>query len=169
MIRTPYIDNYNRPLDDLSCTSSPEQQKLAVLFIILTLLIDHISNIPLWSNVETAIGLIAGSLPAMRQLIAQHSPSKSAEGTAGSHGLYGSAGLVTIGGTGAATSSKARDRKGTKSNFTVNEAEDGEWTRLGDDGASDKGSDAPMRGIRKEMTYNVEMITSPDHRFKDRM
>ncbi|KAF0324817.1 glucose dehydrogenase, partial [Colletotrichum asianum] len=140
MIRTPYIDHYNRPLDDLAY---------------------HIGNIPLWSNVETAIGLIAGSLPALRQFVMRHrAPRATTRGTEGSIGLRPpSAGLVTIGGSGG--TSKIRGRKGMKSNFEIDEADQGDWTRLEEDNGSDKDSTVPIRGIRKDMTYEVETLVDP--------
>ncbi|OHW98901.1 hypothetical protein CSPAE12_02410 [Colletotrichum incanum] len=143
MIRTPYIDNYKRPLDDLAF---------------------HIANIPLWSNVETAVGLIAGSLPALRQFFMRNSsPRATTRGTGGSGGLHpASAGLVTIGGSGG--TSKIKARKGLKSNFEIDEAEQGDWTRLDEDNVSDKESTVPIRGIRREMTYEVEMSPFPGHK-----
>ncbi|PKS05438.1 hypothetical protein jhhlp_008814 [Lomentospora prolificans] len=131
IIRTPYIDHYNRPLDDLAF---------------------HIANIPLWSNVETAVGLIAGSLPALRRYLLDHrSPRATTRGTAGgSRGLHhpGSVGLVTIGGSGGMSSK-------------INKAEQGDWTRLDEDTASDKESTVPIRGIRRDLTYEVETSTLP--------
>lgn len=161
MIRTPYIDNYNRPFDDLACWFRPRN------LIGISKPADpsphavHIANIPLWSNVETAIGLIAGSLPALRQFFAHHrSPGATTRGTEGSRGLHpGSAALVTIGGSGG---SKLRERKGLKSNFEVDEAEQGDWTRLEDNG-SDKESTVPIRDTQRDMTFEVEMTSSPEH------
>ncbi|KAJ0382904.1 hypothetical protein COL922a_011583, partial [Colletotrichum nupharicola] len=102
--------------------------------------VNHIGNIPLWSNVETAIGLIAGSLPALRQFVMRHrAPRATTRGTEGSIGLQPpSAGLVTIGGSGG--TSKIRGRKGMKSNFEIDEADQGDWTRLEEDNGSDKDS-----------------------------
>ncbi|KXH60997.1 hypothetical protein CSAL01_06673 [Colletotrichum salicis] len=136
MIRTPYIDHYNRPLDDLAF---------------------HIASIPLWSNVETAIGFIAGSLPALRQFfLHRRSPRPTTLGqTDASHGLHpGSVGLVTIGGSG--VTSKSKIRKGT--NYEDDEAGQGDWTRLDEDSVSEKGSTAPVRGIRKDMTFEVSSL-----------
>ncbi|KAK1984928.1 hypothetical protein LZ30DRAFT_406463 [Colletotrichum cereale] len=142
MIRTPYIDNYNRPFDDFSY---------------------HIGNIPLWSNIETAVGLVAGSLPALRQLVTRNVSTRGAsKGTEGSAGLHpSSAGLVTIGGSGG--TSKSKVRKGLKSNFEIDD-EQGNWTRLDEDTASDKESTVPIRGIRKETTYEVEMSPFDGHK-----
>lgn len=63
---------------------------------------------------------------------------------------------VTIGGSGGV--SKSRDRKGLRSNFEADEADQGQWTRLeeGDTG-SDKESTVPIRGIRKDISFEVEM------------
>ncbi|KAK7438510.1 hypothetical protein Landi51_11594 [Colletotrichum acutatum] len=136
MIRTPYIDHYNHPLDDLAF---------------------HIANIPLWSNIETAIGFIAGSLPALRQFFMhRRSPRPTTLGqTDASRGLHpGSVGLVTIGGSG--VTSKSKIRKGT--NYEDDEAGQGDWTRLDEDSVSEKGSTAPVRGIRKDMTFEVSSL-----------
>ncbi|KAJ0310437.1 hypothetical protein COL516b_002239 [Colletotrichum fioriniae] len=136
MIRTPYIDHYNHPLDDLAF---------------------HIANIPLWSNIETAIGFIAGSLPALRQFFMhRRSPRPTTLGqTDVSHGLHpGSVGLVTIGGSG--VTSKSKIRKGT--NYEDDGAGQGDWTRLDEDSVSEKGSTAPVRGIRKDMTFEVSSL-----------
>ncbi|KAF6812305.1 hypothetical protein CPLU01_14917 [Colletotrichum plurivorum] len=140
MIRTPYIDHYHRPLDHLAF---------------------HIANIPLWSNVETAVGLVAGSLPALRQVFAHRRVPKSTTGGTDGGGSSGlnppSVGLVSIGGMGA--TSKSKSRRGPKSNFDVDEAEQGDWTRLEEDTASDKDSTVPRRGIRRDVTYKVETST----------
>lgn len=62
-------------------------------------------NIVLWSNVESAIGLIAGSLPSLRRLILAHA-KKASSSTGESNKVHhhsGDAntpvGLVTFGGT----------------------------------------------------------------------
>ena len=53
--------------------------------------------------------------------------------------------------------SKNRDRKVGKSTFEVDET-DGQWTRLEEgDNSSDKGSMVPIRGIRMDTTFDVEM------------
>ncbi|KAH7363287.1 hypothetical protein B0T11DRAFT_329275 [Plectosphaerella cucumerina] len=140
MIRTPYIDHYNRPTEDLAF---------------------HIANIPLWSNIETAVGLIAGSLPALRQLVMRRHSSTKATGNSGTDNTRGlnpaaSAGLVTIGGSGAAIRSK--DRKALKSVYDIDEAEEGDWTRLDEDNNSDKESTVPIRGIRKDTTFEMSAL-----------
>ncbi|KAF3015863.1 hypothetical protein E8E14_007721 [Neopestalotiopsis sp. 37M] len=48
VIRIPYIKCYYNPSDNLAA---------------------HVANIVLWSNVESAIGIIAGSIPSLRRLI----------------------------------------------------------------------------------------------------
>lgn len=122
----------------------------------LTSLADHIANIPLWSNVETAVGLIAGSLPALRQLFVRRRSSRAASNGA-SNVFHSASGVqVTIGGSGGV--SKSRDRKGMRSNFDAVDSDQGQWTRLeeGDNG-SDKESTVPIRGIRRDISFEVEM------------
>lgn len=62
----------------------------------------------------------------------------------------------TIGGSGGEPKSKSR--QGLQSNFEADNTEPGYWTRLeeGDNG-SDKESTVPIRGIRKDITFEVEM------------
>ena len=54
--------------------------------------------------------------------------------------------------------SKSRDRKGMRSNFDAVDSDQGQWTRLeeGDNG-SDKESTVPIRGIRRDISFEVEM------------
>lgn len=71
-------------------------------------------------------------------------------------------GLVTIGGSGGEM--KSKDRKGLKSKFDIEDAEQGDWTRLDEDTNSDKESTVPIRGIRRDITFDVETSTMPDQR-----
>ncbi|GKT64677.1 integral membrane protein [Colletotrichum tofieldiae] len=124
MIRTPYIDNYNRPLDDLAF---------------------HIANIPLWSNVETAL------IESYNSRYGRLRWNPSSVSWTRYHRW--------LGGT-----SKIKARKGLKSNFEIDEAEQGDWTRLDEDNVSDKESTVPIRGIRRETTFEVEMSSFPGHK-----
>ncbi|KAK6821291.1 hypothetical protein PG990_013314 [Apiospora arundinis] len=150
MIRTPYIEYYRNPLDNLPY---------------------HVGNIVLWSNVESAIGLVAGSLPSLRRLIlAKVKKSSSAESNNMYHngGANTPVGLVTFGGTpltGGGGVGGGRSKKGTFRNptdmghsvATVHASGDGDWRRLRDS-SSDKES---MQGIRADYTYEVELTQSP--------
>lgn len=119
-------------------------------------LVDHIANVPLWSNIETAVGLIAGSLPALRQLVVSRRRDATTAGD-NTHGFHqGSGAVVTIGGSRAL---KSKNRKDLKSNFAaITEADQGDWTRLEEgDNSSDKESTVPINGIRKDVTFDLEM------------
>ncbi|KAH8661972.1 hypothetical protein BX600DRAFT_437403 [Xylariales sp. PMI_506] len=134
MIRTPYIEYYRDPTNDL---------------------VYHIGNIVLWSNVETAIGLVAGSLPSLRRLIMSKVKKNSSENSTNQKPM----GLVTFGGSLPNTDRRSRNRT-FKNNTdlgvtvaTVHAHGDGDWKRLHDD--SDQSES--MTGIRAEYTYEVEM------------
>lgn len=51
---------------------------------------------------------------------------------------------------------RSKDRKGPKSTYELDGADQGDWTRLEDNG-SDKKSMVPIRGIKQDMTFDVEM------------
>lgn len=105
-------------------------------------LADHAANITIWSNVETAVGLIAGSLPALRQLIVSRRAVRSTR-------------YATKGNSAAADMQfDAAHSKGMQSNFDVEENQQGYWTLGEGDGHSDT---VPIRGIRKDTTFAVEM------------
>ncbi|KAK8008177.1 hypothetical protein PG991_010728 [Apiospora marii] len=145
MIRTPYIEYYRTPLDNLPY---------------------HVGNIVLWSNIESAIGLVAGSLPSLRRLImAKVKKSSSQEGASSGYnnGASTPVGLVTFGGTpggGINGRKKSTFRNPTDLGHTiatVHAQGDGDWRRLRDS-SSDKES---MHGIRADYTYEVELTQSP--------
>ncbi|TDZ30790.1 hypothetical protein C8035_v002026 [Colletotrichum spinosum] len=138
MIRTPYIDHFSRPTDDLAF---------------------HIANIPQWSNVETAIGLVAGSLPALRQLFNR---KRALPHAAKDAGHTGSAGIVTIGGSGRAL--KAKASKSLHSGYDASASGQDEWSRLDEESVSDKGSTSPIKGIRKDVTFEIEMLPHPGNK-----
>ncbi|KAK8043383.1 hypothetical protein PG993_005813 [Apiospora rasikravindrae] len=146
MVRTPYIEYYRTPLDNLPY---------------------HVGNIVLWSNVESAIGLVAGSLPSLRRLILAK-VKKSSAGESASNGYHHNSantpvGLVTFGGTpltGAGGRKKSTFRNPTDLGHTVATVHaqgDGDWRRLRDS-SSDKES---LHGIRADYTYEVELTQSP--------
>ncbi|KAH6646008.1 hypothetical protein BKA67DRAFT_541001 [Truncatella angustata] len=135
IIRTPTIEAYRNPTDNL---------------------IAHVGKIVLYSNIESAIGLIAGSLPSLRRLIVTKVIKSSGKDST----LNPPLGLVTFGGSAQATSggrSRARTFKSNTENgvsiAAVHAHGNGDWRRLGDD--SDK--EESLRGIRAEYTYEVEM------------
>ncbi|KAJ3939227.1 uncharacterized protein N0V96_010673 [Colletotrichum fioriniae] len=164
MLALSYTSTVSTIVTDLACAVLPAiilwqtQMKLSTkIMVSFVLSFVHIANIPLWSNIETAIGFIAGSLPALRQFFMhRRSPRPTTLGqTDVSHGLHpGSVGLVTIGGSG--VTSKSKIRKGT--NYEDDGAGQGDWTRLDEDSVSEKGSTAPVRGIRKDMTFEVSSL-----------
>lgn len=54
--------------------------------------------------------------------------------------------------------SKSRERRSLRSNFEADEADRGQWTRLEEwDNGSDKESTVPIRGIRRDISIDVEM------------
>lgn len=111
----------------------------------------------LWSNVESAIGLVAGSLPSLRRLIVSKVHRTSGkDSTLNPQPL----GLVTFGNTPVVTGGGRSRNRTYKSNTeggvtiaTVHAHGDGDWKRLRDD--SDR--EESLRGIRAEYTYEVEM------------
>ncbi|KAK9414740.1 hypothetical protein SUNI508_10858 [Seiridium unicorne] len=142
IIRTPYLESYRNPTDNL---------------------IGHVGHIALWSNVESAIGLIAGSLPSLRRLIVAKVKKSSGKGSTLDPQPLG---LVTFGGTPLTGAGAGKSRNRTfKSNTeggvtvaTVHAHGDGDWKRLRDD--SDR--EESLRGIRAEYTYEVEMSGRPE-------
>lgn len=58
VLRIPHIEAYRHPTGDL---------------------VAHVGNIILWSNVESAIGIIAGSIPSLRRLVLNRVNKLSAE------------------------------------------------------------------------------------------
>lgn len=141
MIRTPYIEYYRTPTNNL---------------------VAHVANIVLWSNIESAIGLVAGSIPSLRRLIMGRVHKSSAQS---SGELHQPVSLVTFGGTpagGKPHQRKSRRERTFKTNTdhgvsiaTVHArgGDSNNWRRLHDD--SDKSES--IRGIRAEYTYEVEL------------
>ncbi|UQC90625.1 uncharacterized protein CLUP02_16155 [Colletotrichum lupini] len=144
MLALSYTSTVSTIVTDLACA-------------VLPAIILWQTQMKLSTKIMTAIGFIAGSLPALRQFFMhRRSPRPTTLGqTDASHGLHpGSVGLVTIGGSG--VTSKSKIRKGT--NYEDDEAGQGDWTRLDEDSVSEKGSTAPVRGIRKDMTFEVSSL-----------
>ncbi|KAM0809277.1 hypothetical protein AB5N19_09620 [Seiridium cardinale] len=154
--RAPYINHYNAPLDNL-------------MF--------WVGHIVLFSNIETAIGCVATSIPTIRLFVARNkTPNPSGANTPTP--LNGSKSLVTFGSmpignnnnndkeTRAKSRNMFRNPTDTGLTFTTVHAK-GDWERL-QDGDSDKGDlreedVGPKKGIRADYTYSVELSQSPKH------
>lgn len=156
MIRAPYIESYWTPTDNLQCKSSFSPTPISHE-IQLTRLShkDWTGFIVLWSNIESAIGLIACSIPSLRALLMQTIKKPSTlEPTS----------LVTIGGgrEGAGSRSKGfRNPTDQGISFvSVHASANRDWTRLQDGDSDSAGEESQVRGIggiRAEYTYNVEI------------
>lgn len=105
----------------------------------------------LWSNIETAIGLVAGSVPTLRRLFMRRTDKSTAYGGSGLPAVGGSGGneLVTIGG-GRRTRNKSFKNPTDIGVSVVSCA--GDWKRLGDDSLSDHNNH-----IRRDQSFTVEM------------
>ncbi|KAI1210079.1 uncharacterized protein F4807DRAFT_467230 [Annulohypoxylon truncatum] len=123
MIRTPYVKYY---MDDD--------------------LIYWLANLVLWSNIENAVGIIAGSLPILQKMIMRRFRKE------GSTATPNSVGLVTFG----SAPVKSRNRRvfsnPTDIGYSVTTVQTNhnphDWERLEDDSSS--------QGIRADFTYEVE-------------
>jgi hypothetical protein len=123
--------------------------------------LDHVGNIVLWSNVESAIGLVAGSMPSLRRLIlsrVQRQPTDHSGLNQKPHDL------VTFGSTPMNNGRKSRNRTfrnptdGGVSTATVHAHGDGDWRRLKDE----SGGEESIQGIRTHYTYEVAMSSRDD-------
>ncbi|TGO57797.1 hypothetical protein BOTNAR_0194g00190 [Botryotinia narcissicola] len=143
MIRAPYIEHYRTPTDNLLYYTG---------FIVLL------------SNIETAIGCVASSIPTVGRFFMRNSAAKKSASEPD-----GPKDLVTFG---SAPISARHNTKGrvfrnptdTGTTFaTVHAHGDGDWSRL-HDGDSDHNPDLDTReGIRADYTYQVELSKSPKH------
>ncbi|TEY78801.1 hypothetical protein BOTCAL_0045g00170 [Botryotinia calthae] len=143
MIRAPYIEHYRTPTDNLLYYTG---------FIVLL------------SNIETAIGCVASSIPTVGRFFMRNSAVKKSTSDAD-----GPKDLVTFG---SAPISARHNTKGrsfrnptdTGTTFaTVHAHGDGDWSRL-HDGDSDHNPDLDNKnGIRTDYTYQVELSKSPKH------
>lgn len=155
IIRTPYIRYYRTPTDNLVCMYHQLQYGKSLL---TTNALDHVGNIVLWSNIETTIGLVAGSIPTLRRLF-----MRSTDKTTGYSGsgmpAVGTGGneLRTIGGGGRRTKNRSFKNPTDPgvSVATVHARKDNDWRRLGDYSQSDQ-----EHQIRKDRSYKVEMEIS---------
>lgn len=147
MIRSPFINHYFTPLDNLNYWTG---------YIVLL------------SNIESAIGCVTSSVPALRKLKRRSGKASHGSGTPTPNGGLGGhapehKSLVTFGslparGGGAASAMRFRNPTDQGVNFsTVHTRSD--WTRLGD-GDSDAtvhSSEPEFEGIRAEYSYQVEL------------
>lgn len=148
MIRSPFINHYYTPLDNLNYWTG---------YIVLL------------SNIESAIGCVTSSVPAVRKLKRRSGGGKGSNGSTPTPngGLGGHVpehkSLVTFGslparGGGAASAMRFRNPTDQGVNFsTVHTSRD--WTRLGD-GDSDgttHSCEPEFDGIRAEYSYQVEL------------
>ncbi|KAH6656058.1 hypothetical protein BKA67DRAFT_254673 [Truncatella angustata] len=150
--RAPYISHYANPLDNL-------------LF--------WVGHIVLFSNIETAIGCVASSVPTIRLFYVRSrtpDPSSAKSPTP----VNGSKSLVTYGSEPLQKKAPSKQRGLFRNptdqglSFATVHAK-GDWKRL-QDGDSDKGNlleenPVPKRGgIRADYTYSVELSPGPKHR-----
>ncbi|KAM0131219.1 hypothetical protein ACHAPC_007870 [Botrytis cinerea] len=143
MIRAPYIEHYRTPTDNLLYYTG---------FIVLL------------SNIETAIGCVASSIPTVGRFFMRNSAVKKSTSDAD-----GPKDLVTFGSApiSARNNTKGRTFRNptdTGTTFaTVHAHGDGDWSRL-HDGDSDHNPDLDnQNGIRTDYTYQVELSKSPKH------
>ena len=123
---------------------------------------DHIGNIILWSNIETAIGLVAGSLPTLRRVVKRaRATSKPSSSNPNS---------IPFGTPGPSRSkNKNRDFKNPTdlgvSIATVHTVRgDGDWRKLQDEGFETFGAgEQGHGGIRTDYTYEVELTRDPEY------
>ncbi|KAB8292962.1 hypothetical protein EYC80_007326 [Monilinia laxa] len=143
MIRAPYIERYHNPTDNLLYYTG---------FIVLL------------SNIETAIGCIASSVPTFARFLRRNHPKDSFRSTP-----HGPKDLVTFGSApiSGRQNSKARAfRNPTDTGITfatVHAHKDGDWSRLHDGDSEHNAELRTVDGIRTDYTYQVELSKSPKH------
>ncbi|TGO14736.1 hypothetical protein BTUL_0049g00450 [Botrytis tulipae] len=126
--------------------------------------LDYTGFIVLLSNIETAIGCVASSIPTVGRFFMRNSAAKKSASEPD-----GPKDLVTFG---SAPISARHNTKGrvfrnptdTGTTFaTVHAHGDGDWSRL-HDGDSDHNPDLDTReGVRADYTYQVQLSKSPKH------
>ncbi|KAK7743614.1 hypothetical protein SLS53_004149 [Cytospora paraplurivora] len=180
--RAPFITRYADPTDNLKCEypSSPNPVQIIPRRSLshTRAIPDYVGFIVLFSNIESGIGCVATSLPAIRKLYMRLAKKEGTEdndtsNTPKSNGSKSKT-LVTIGGGGSPFASRGRLARGVNRGVSLTTVQargagdgdgDGDWEQL-QDGDSDeiplspskdgKGS-RPLRGIRAEYTYSVEL------------
>lgn len=119
----------------------------------------------MWSNIETAIGCVASSIPTLRRFIVR---TKSKQDIGSGPQKFNPKGLATFGSapvSGRQGCGVFRSPTDTGMTYaTVHSHGDGDWRRLRD-GDSDHslGLDTPASGIRTDYTFEVELSKSPRH------
>ncbi|KXJ93584.1 hypothetical protein Micbo1qcDRAFT_223218 [Microdochium bolleyi] len=164
MIRAPSIESYRNPTENLPY---------------------HVGNIVLWSNVESAIGLIAGSIPSLRILFVRMRMNSDSDNYLGAGGRSepknnnnnnnnNNSDIVTIGSAPNFRGSRSRGRgyrsptETGLSTTTIFAQGEGDWRRLGDGGSEDKESQKGLAGgIRADYSYQVELTElAPEERLQ---
>ena len=124
---------------------------------------DHVGGIPLWSMIETMIGLVTGSLPALRRLIkrrqAQSQSKSSSAGPRNSGNQPNS--LLTFGSMPVRASNFRNPTDMGISLATVRARSDGDWHRLHDSKNSSQDNILPVDGIRKDETFTIVVENEP--------
>ncbi|KAH8896541.1 hypothetical protein GQ53DRAFT_838125 [Thozetella sp. PMI_491] len=141
IIRTPYIEYYRNPTNDLAY---------------------HIGGIPLWSMIETTIGLVTGSLPALRRLITRSKSGSNTKASSAGHKNSGNQpnSLVTFGSL-PARGTNFRNTNDIGTLATVHARGDGDWQRLHDSDNSSQDKILPAAGIRKDESFTVSVEMDP--------
>lgn len=132
----------------------------------------------LLSNIETAIGCVASSVPTIRLFYIRNRRASPSTGAQTPTPQHGSKSLVTFGSTpishkatgpklGSKSRGMFRNPTDTGLSYATVHAKGGDWERL-QDGDSDKGNlleenVGPKKGIRTDYTYSVELSQSPRH------
>ncbi|RAL64750.1 hypothetical protein DID88_001781 [Monilinia fructigena] len=143
MIRAPFIERYHNPTDNLLYYTG---------FIVLL------------SNIETAIGCVASSVPTFARFLRRSHPKDSFHST-----RHKPKDLVTFGSApiSGRQNSKARAfRNPTDTGITfatVHAHGDGDWSRLHDGDSEHNTELRTVDGIRTDYTYQVELSKSPKH------
>ncbi|KAI2466166.1 hypothetical protein F4781DRAFT_363969 [Annulohypoxylon bovei var. microspora] len=135
MIRTPYIRYY---MDDD--------------------LIYWLANLVLWSNIENAVGLVAGSVPVLQRIIMRRFRKEDSTPTPRSLGL------VTFGSAPVKSRNRRLFSNPTDIGYSVTTVQTNhsphDWERLEDDSSS--------QGIRTECTYGVERSQASESNLVER-
>jgi hypothetical protein len=122
-----------------------------------------VGNIVLWSNIESAIGLVAGSIPSLRRLIRRNGNATEIErsGT----GMPGRTPPVGLGTFGSVPSGRRGGRSHSYKNptdaglsVTTIRGDGGDWRRLQDEMSYKENE------IHTNHTYEVELTYTPEHK-----
>ncbi|RDW85687.1 hypothetical protein BP5796_04012 [Coleophoma crateriformis] len=146
MIRAPYIEHYRTPTDNL---------------------LYYTGFIVMWSNIETAIGCVASSIPTLRRFVVS---KKSKDESSSNPQDLNPKGLATFGSAPAVPRHSAKGRgvfrNPTDAGLTyvsVHAHGDGDWKRLRDGDSDHSTGVETTKGIRTDYTFEVELSKSPQH------